>query len=383
MRRNNSFTEQDKKFMRLALRFASRGRGKVEPNPLVGAVIVKNDRVASRGWHRFFGGPHAEADAIGRLIKRTSRRWEKILKGATLYVNLEPCCHKTPLKKTPPCVPLIIKSGIARVVVGMTDPNPLVSGKGLAQLRRAGISITRGVLQEECAELNKVYIKNIRTSMPYVILKTAMTLDGKIATSDGDSKWITSDASRHYVHKLRSQVDAVLVGVNTIIKDNPLLTSHGEGKDPVRIIIDKNGIIPEEAKIFSAGTSEIILVTTPHGKKRLLNKKFPRIPHILSFDTNGVRMISFRRIMKEIYKKFNIRTLLIEGGGDTNWSAIKSGVVDEYLFFIAPKILGGKNSLTPVEGEGYKKIKFSQQIEIEKVFRLGNDIVISGKAIPK
>ena len=385
MKRAIEGVSPDEEFMRLALKLARRGMGKVEPNPMVGAVIVKNNRIVSTGWHRFFGGLHAEAEAIKNLMKKNPAGWRKILKGSTLYVNLEPCCHSTKEKKTPPCVPLIIESGIKKVVSGMIDPNPSVSGKGLALLRRSGISVTRSILLEkDCRELNKVYIKNMTSSMPYVLLKAAMTLDGKIATRTGDSRWITSEISRRYVHKLRSQYDAVLVGIGTVLKDNPLLTTHGlSRRDPIVVVIDPSGKTPPTSRIFrrimrKPDKSQVILITTRKGKNILLKKKFLfQKPEIINFPTDAEGKINFRRIMKTLYSLYGIRKILIEGGGNTNWEAVKSGVVDEYLFFIAPKIIGGSKSVTPVEGGGYSKIKFARNPVIKKFFRLGNDIVIN------
>ncbi|MDI6757643.1 MAG: bifunctional diaminohydroxyphosphoribosylaminopyrimidine deaminase/5-amino-6-(5-phosphoribosylamino)uracil reductase RibD [Endomicrobiia bacterium] len=386
---NNS----DEKYMKMALSLARRGAGSVAPNPMVGCVIVKNDRVVARGYHRFFGGPHAEADAIGILSVSSegkSARAKSIsakLCGATLYVNLEPCRHTN--KKTPPCIPLIIKSGVKKVVAGMKDPNSAVSGRGLADLRRAGIKTVCGVFEGKCRELNKVYVKNISCVLPYVIIKTAMTLDGKIAAASGDSKWISSDASRRMVHGLRATFDAVLVGAGAVIEDDPRLTARiaagriASGKNPVRVVIDPSGRSPAGSRIFDS-EARTMVVTTADGARcfskmrRRLNLRVGSAEFII-LEKRARGGFDFKEIMKELFRR-GIKSVLVEGGGETNWGAVKSGVADEYLFFVAPKIIGGRGAKSPVEGEGFDKIASSIKLTIKKIFRSGGDIVIT--AVP-
>lgn len=380
----------DEKYMKMALALARRGAGKVAPNPMVGCVIVKNGRVVARGYHKFFGGPHAEADAIGAsfmIPDSKSVRAKSVaakLRGSTIYVNLEPCRHTN--KKTPPCVPLIIKSGIKKVVAGMKDPNPSVSGKGLADLRRAGIATVSGILQNECRELNKVYVKNISRRLPYVTIKSAMTLDGKIAASGGDSKWISSVESRRMAHRLRSSHDAVLVGAGTVVKDNPLLNARTgrsqkiSSKNPARVAIDPSGRIPADSNIFDA-SAKTIVVTTAAAAKHFTGVRGPFVaPRTLIFERRGHSDFDFKKIMKKLFDA-GIKSVLVEGGGETNWRAIKSGVVDEYVFFMAPKIAGGREAITPVEGDGFRKISSAVNLRIKKTFRSGPDVVVIAEPV--
>lgn len=365
----------DEKYISKTIALAKKGFGRVEPNPYVGCVIVKNGKIITSGYHSYFGGPHAEPTAVEKLLKSGRTH---LLKGSTLYVNLEPCCHTN--KKTPPCVPLIIKHGIKEVVVGMIDPNPQVNGKGIKQLENNGIRCRVGILVRECKELNKVYIKNVTKKMPYVWMKSAMTLDGKIATFRGDSKWITSDDSRRYVYKLRSQVDAVLVGVNTVLKDNPQLTSHNTGRNPVRVVIDpENTIYKTENKRQKTqdrfnvldGMVKTIIFTCKEVKSEIKNLEFIKF----SKTKNGV--FDFKTIMKELYNRGIFRVLL-EGGGETNWYALTDGVVDEVLIFIAPKVIGGREAKTPVEGDGIKNISDALKIKDITIEKIDNDILIKG-----
>ncbi|PKN01004.1 MAG: riboflavin biosynthesis protein RibD [Elusimicrobia bacterium HGW-Elusimicrobia-1] len=366
----------DEKYMKMALSLARKGAGRAAPNPMVGCVIVKNGRVIASGYHKYFGGPHAEPDAIGKLAGTPSGAVK--LRGSALYVNLEPCRHTN--KKTPPCVPLIIKSGIKKVVAGMKDPNPSVSGKGLADLRRAGVATVSGILQDECCDLNKVYVKNISRRLPYVTIKSAMTLDGKIAASGGDSKWISSVESRRMAHRLRLSHDAVLVGAGTVVKDNPLLNvrlgrrQKTSSENPLRVAIDPSGRIPVDSNIFDA-SAKTIVVTTAASAKHFAKVRRPFVaPRTLILERRGGGF-DFKKIMKKLFEA-GIKSVLVEGGGETNWNAIKSGVVDEYVFFVAPKIAGGRNAKTPVEGEGFRKISSAVKLRIKKTFRSGPDVVV-------
>jgi len=360
---NTAQIARDKKYMQICLELAKKGIGKVSPNPMVGCVIVKNNKIVGQGYHRYFGGAHAEIEALRRAKNKS--------KNATMYINLEPCVH---WGKTPPCVPEIIKAGIKKVVIATKDPNPLVNGKGIRQLKVAGVKCKVETLEEEAKELNRAYIKFITKKMPYVILKSAMTLDGKIATSTGESKWITSKEARDYVHRLRSSIDAILVGVNTVLKDNPSLSIHGKGKNPKRIIIDPQLHIPLNAKIFNS-TVETILITTKNIERKTNFYKKKKI-RILSLPSKNGK-IDFQQIMSKL-AKMNIASVLIEGGGETNAYALEAGVVDEVMFFIAPKIIGGKNASTPVEGKGIVNINRAVKIKELKVHRYGRDILLCG-----
>lgn len=343
---------------------AGRGKNKTFTNPMVGCVIVKDGRIAGEGFHEYFGGHHAEVNALKKAKEKS--------KGATLYVTLEPCNH---WGKTPPCTDAIIKAGISRVVAAMKDPDPRTAGKGFEKLKNHGIKITTGVLAKNAARLNAGYINALKGRKSHVIAKAAMSLDGKIATKTGDSKWITSPAARAFAHQLRSDVDGILAGINTVIRDNPGLTSHGHGKNPVRIIIDPSLRIPVKSKVLDNQAPAIIF----HGsgnrrKEKILKNKGALLQRVLIL--NGV--INFKLIIKKL-AKMAIYRVLIEGGGETLAAALNSGVVDEVFFFIAPILIGGRQAITPFEGHGIAKIANSLHIKAWSVKKLGKDLLIKGK----
>lgn len=344
--------------MRRALTLARKALGMTSPNPLVGAVIVKNGKLIAEGFHERPGLPHAEAVALER-----AGSWAR---GATLYVNLEPCCHLD--KRTPPCAQAIIKAGIKRVVIGMIDPNPKVSGKGVELLKKARIKVEVGILEKEARRFNEVYIKHITTGMPFVFLKIAMTLDGKIATERGESKWITSISSRRYVHKLRSQVDGVLTAIGTVRADDPELTVRlVKGKSPVRIVIDPDFEIPLTANLLKTPPPTIIFTK---------NKAHPVLPDGVTAEYFDTERLDLRDAMKRLYQR-GITSVLIEGGASLNYYALKDGIVDKVLFFIAPKIMGGKNSIPSVGGTS-GGLDNAWKIKDIKTRKLGEDILIEG-----
>jgi diaminohydroxyphosphoribosylaminopyrimidine deaminase/5-amino-6-(5-phosphoribosylamino)uracil reductase len=356
----------DRSFMKRALSIAARGRGFVSPNPCVGCVIVKNGKVLSEGYHSFYGGAHAEINAIQKA--KTS------LRGATIYINLEPCTH---WGKTPPCTPQVIKSGIKRIFIAMLDPNPLVKGRGIKALKKAGINVHVGLGQKEAEELNKSYIHWRKTKLPYVILKTAMSLDGKIATYRGDSQWISNPLSRRWGHKLRSASDAILVGRKTVEIDNPKLTSHGMGKNPLRIILDPSLKTPISALVFSDKKPTLVIISKRAPKKKISKLMKSGIQFL------RLNMKSNRFNVKTLLKylgKSNVSQLLLEGGGETSWTFIKNKLVNEIAFFISPKIIGGRSAATPVEGEGFDQVKKSLSLDFKNISRSGTDILI--QAIP-
>lgn len=365
---SQSLGQKDVFFMKEALKLAESVRGRTSPDPMVGAVIVKSGKIISKGYHAEVRTPHAESFAIRKAGKRA--------RGATLYLNLEPCCH---FGNNPPCTERIIESGIKRVVAAMKDPNPLVRGKGFTELRRAGIKVDVGVLGKEAKKLNEAFIKHITTQSPFVILKTAMTLDGKIATEGGQSKWMSGEAARGFVHQLRNSVDAVLVGKNTVAVDDPLLTVRGvknKIKDPLRIIIDGKAEIPVTSKVLSREPQNTIVV---------VSRKAPK-DRVLKIRAKGVEVleipekaggIDLKKLMKELGRR-NVISLLIEGGGATNASALSQGIVDKIYFFVAPKIVGGKESLTPVEGKGIKSLKKALKVREFKAEIIGEDILLEG-----
>lgn len=336
------------KYMCLAVKLAKKAEGMTSPNPIVGAVIVRNNKIIGKGYHKKAGLPHAEINAIKQAGNRT--------KGATLYVSLEPCDH---FGRTPPCTEAIINSGIKRVVIGMKDPNPLNNGRGIRRLKKHGIDVVISSLQEETGSINKPYIKFITKRLPFITVKVAQSLDGKIATKTGDSKWISSEDSRRYVHRLRSQVDAVMVGANTVIKDNPVLLSKlSKDRQPARIIMDGNSKIPANAKIFSTiGRSPVILASSLSGRNK---------------------QADLATIMKTLAKK-GIMHILVEGGGELIASLIEKGLADRMLIFIAPKVIGGRHAVTSVEGSGAAKIKLAHNFKITGIKRFEKDILIEAE----
>lgn len=359
-------------YMKKVLELAKSGWGKTNPNPLVGAVIVKNEQIIAEGFHEGLGRAHAEVAAIQRA--------KQDVKGSTLYVNLEPCSH---YGRTPPCAKAIIEAGFTEVVIAMVDPNPKVSGKGIQMLKEAGIGVTVGVLNEDAEKLNEIFIKYITAKEPYVILKVASTLDGKIASNSGDSKWISGDDSRRYVHFIRERVAAIMVGINTVLKDNPLLTARDgsrECKDPIRIIVDSNGKILEDSRVINAGPGPgVILATTSKiaaTKERMLRDKGVSI--IKADGADG--RVDLVKLMAELYK-LEIDSVLLEGGGTLNASALEVGIVDKVMFFIAPKIIGGLTASTSVEGAGRELIKDSILLKDIRVEKIAEDILIEGYII--
>ena len=347
--------------MTRCLELARLGRGSVEPNPLVGAVLAKGGRVVAEGWHRRFGGPHAEVDALTRAGARA--------KGATLYVNLEPCCHQG---KTPPCTGAILAAGVREVVAALKDPNPLVNGKGLAILRRKGLRVRAGVLADEAAALNRGFLKVHRRGLPYVCAKWAMTLDGKIATRTGDSRWISGEQSRAWLHKLRDEFQAILVGANTALRDDPSL--KGGGRDPIRIVLDSNARLPLESQLVRTARERrtIVVVTesAPPGKVRGLQRAGVEIVTLEALDL---------RVLFEELARAGIQSILVEGGGEVHASLFAQGLADEVLVFVAPKVIGGRDAVTPVEGEGLERMSEALRLEDVTLERLGDDAVLRAR----
>lgn len=355
-------------YMRLALKLALRAKGQTSPNPLVGALIVKNGKIVGQGFHLRAGTPHAEIHALKNAGAQA--------KGAELYLNLEPCSH---YGRTPPCVDAIIQSKIKKVFVGMVDSNPLVQGKGIKKLREAGIEVFTRILEKECRKVNEVFIKYISTGRPFVILKTAASLDGRIAAESGDSKWITNEKSREYVHRLRSEVDAVMVGIGTVKKDDPHLTSrlkNRKGKDPIRIIVDSTLRISPKAKVLNlkSPAPTIIATTTKASPQKIkaIAHKGVRVIVIPSKDK-----VNLNALMEALGRE-EITSILIEGGSEINTSALEAGIVDKVIFFYAPRIIGGKKAPLIVGGKGVSKVKKSLALHQIKIRRFGDDVMIEG-----
>jgi diaminohydroxyphosphoribosylaminopyrimidine deaminase / 5-amino-6-(5-phosphoribosylamino)uracil reductase len=349
---------EDEFYMKMAMKLAKRGQGRTSPNPMVGAVVVKNGEIVGKGYHKRYGEPHAEGNALKKAGENS--------KGATLYVNLEPCCI---YGHTPPCTETIIKSGINKVVCSTADPNPKVKGKGIKKLKQAKIEVKTGVLKAEAEKLNEAYFKFMKTGLPLVILKVAQTIDGKIATKSGDSKWITSEDARKFVHQLRSQVDAVLIGANTAIKDNPDLTIHNQkGENPKRIILDSYCRISPQLKLIKNNKDGKTIVGTVDSKKKL-----PVEVWRIKKDKEG--KVDLLGLLKKAKEK-NITSILVEGGSEVFTSLLKSNLVDKIYCFISPKILGeGKSSFGDL---GIIKVSDSICLKDAEIRKFSNDLLISG-----
>ncbi|MFH1282298.1 MAG: bifunctional diaminohydroxyphosphoribosylaminopyrimidine deaminase/5-amino-6-(5-phosphoribosylamino)uracil reductase RibD [bacterium] len=352
-------------FMIKALSLAKKGGCSTRPNPLVGSVIVKNDKIIGMGYHNCYGGCHAEVNSL--------RDAGKNARNADLYVNLEPCSH---WGKTPPCVDSIIKAGISKVHFSMFDPNPLVSGKGANELKKRGIKTSFGLLESEARYLNREYITNIKEERPYMLLKQAQTLDGKIATYIGDSKWISSEKSRDIVHKIRAGSQAILVGINTILKDNPYLTSHGKGNNPIRIAVDKKLDIPIKSNFLKSDVKRIVVASNRSDLTKVEKLESMGVV-VLKFKLNSNGKLNLINVIKYLYK-IGIYQVLLESGGNLNSAFLEAGLIDEVVYFIAPKIVGGSEAVTSVEGKGVKYIKNSININKIKVERIDNDVMIRG-----
>jgi len=355
----------DRQMMRRALSLARRGAGRTAPNPAVGCVIVQEGAIVGEGWHKKAGTPHAEIHALRQAGEKAH--------GADVFVTLEPCSHHG---RTPPCADALVEAGVAKVVAGMVDPNPLVSGRGLERLKAAGMHVETGVLEEECRRLNESFIKHVTTGLPFVILKSAMTLDGKIATSLGDSKWITNDKSRVYVHKLRGMVDAVMVGSGTAVADDPLLTCRvGRGKNPVRIIVDSTLRTPLHAQVVNNGAAHTIIATTPAADEAKAAALRAAGVEILICRENP-RGVDLPDMLARLGKR-GVQSILLEGGGTLAGEALRHRLIDKFLFFYAPKLVAGVGK-GPFAGEGVEKIAEAVQLERVMVRRVGTDILVEG-----
>ncbi len=367
----NENESADKFFMKIALREARKGLGRTSPNPAVGAVLVKEGKIISKGYHKAYGLPHAEVEALQKAGSQAS--------GATLYVTLEPCNH---YGKTPPCTQAIIKSGVKRVVIGMKDPNPFVEGGGAEFLRKHGIEVKEGVLEQECFELNKNFVKFVTKGVPFVAIKVAMTLDGWIATRTGHSKWITNEASRNFVHRLRDIVDAVLVGVGTVISDNPMLNTRlkrKKGKDPLKVIIDPHLRIPIDCNVLKNKPEKAIIVV---GKGAVSKEKIDRFKKETGADViecafKEGKELDLKQMLILLAKK-NITYLLIEGGSKTIGSFIRQRCVDEFFIFKAPKLIGGSDGIPMAYGKGVESMDKAIQIKVLKIRRFQDDLLIHG-----
>lgn len=357
----------DKHYMELAIELAKKSRGKVNPNPLVGAVIVKDEKIIGEGYHMLYGEAHAEVNAFNNATND--------VKGSTMYITLEPCSH---YGKTPPCVDQIIKKKIKRVVVGSLDPNPLVAGNGIIKLKEAGIEVEVGVLESECKKINEVFMKYIVTRKPFVVMKCAMSLDGKITTSSGESKWITGEASRRDVHETRNKLSGIMVGVETVIKDNPELTCRIDNcRNPVRIIVDSTLRIPLESKVINEiHKAKTIIATTMKATKDKIKALESRGINVLIVKLKNKR-VDLNHLMTKL-GELKIDSILLEGGAALNFSALEEGIVDKVEIYIAPMIIGGEKSRTPVGGKGVGFLNQAYKLKDLTSRRIGDDILLEG-----
>lgn len=364
----------DERFMSLAIRQAIRGQGLTSPNPMVGAVLVKNGVVIGKGYHRRAGLPHAEIEAF-LDAERRGRNPE----GSTLYVTLEPCCHYD--KKTPPCVGAIVEKKIKRVVVGSLDPNPRVSGRGIQMLKDAGLSVSHGVLEERCRKINEEFFKFITTRIPYVTLKLAATLDGKIAAHSGDSKWIGSELQRKLAHRLRNRADVVIVGVGTVIADNPRLNvrlTSSSGKDPCPVVLDSKLRIPLDAVLFSVHPSPII-ATTKSADPYKIDELTRRGVRVLTVDMDEKGRVSWGDLL-HLLGKMDFMSALVEGGAEVAASALTARAVDKIVWFFSPKIIGG-DGVSMVGAMGIDSVQGAIRVGRVKYRALGEEIMVEGYPI--
>ena len=354
-------------YMRRAIDLAKKGIGYTNPNPLVGAVIVKNDKIIGEGYHEKIGGLHAERNAL--------KNCKEDPKDAEIYVTLEPCCH---YGKTPPCTEALIEAGIKKVYVGNVDPNPKVAGGGIKILREHGIEVETGILKDECSQLNDIFFHYINSDIPYVALKYAMTLDGKIQTASGQSKWITGETAREHVHKLRHQYAAIMAGIGTVLADDPMLNARIEGgKDPIRVICDSNLRIKETSNIVkTAKEIQTIIATTSDDLKKIDHLKQQGVTILKTSKQDG--RVNLKEVLQRL-RTMEIDSVLVEGGGTLNESLIQNGCVHKVYAYIAPKLFGGANAKTPVEGKGILNIQDAITLDSLKVTTLDKDILLEGK----
>lgn len=356
-------------YMRRALELALQAEGRTSPNPLVGAVIVRDGQVVGEGYHHKAGEPHAEVNALREAGDKA--------RGAAIYVTLEPCCHHG---RTGPCCEALIEAGITEVVAAMVDPNPKVAGQGIKRLEAAGIKVTVGILENEARDINQSFLKRIQTGLPYVILKTAMTLDGKIAAASGDSRWVTGEAARNMVHEMRNRYDAVMVGANTVLKDDPQLNVRLERsgtRNPVRVIVDGALDIPLTARVVTTINEQATVVLTSHQASQTKIAEFSKagvqvIP--VAGSPDNIDLEQGLRILAEQ----GISSIMVEGGGGLNWSLIKRGLIDYWYAFIAMKAVGGAQAPTPVGGEGFKLMNEAVPMVVKQWRAAGDDLLVEG-----
>lgn len=367
-RKNGDFLSYDEKYMRLAMQLAGNAIGRTSPNPLVGAVIVKDNRVVGCGWHRKAGTPHAEVHALNQA--------GELAQGADVYVTLEPCAH---YGKTPPCSKALVEAKVKNVYGGLLDVNPKVAGKGFKILEDAGIHVEYGFLQDELRKQNEVFFKWIEHKKPFIVLKAAMTLDGKIATATGQSKWITNETSRAYGYKLRDIYDGIMVGINTVIEDNPMLTARVDGgKNPIRIVVDSSLKIDINANVVQDKSAKTIVATTDKADKDKILKLQAQDVDVIVVDKDENDKVDIEKLL-DILGQQNICSILVEGGATLSGSFVAKKLVDKVYFFIAPRIVGGKEAKTPVAGTGILNLQEALSLKDIQIEKLKEDILIIGR----
>ncbi len=361
-------TPADEQFMRRALVLAKKGQGRTSPNPMVGALVVQHGRIVGEGHHERAGGPHAEVLALQAAAEAAT--------GADLYVTLEPCCHHG---RTPPCTERIIGAGIRRVVIPILDPNPLVEGRGVERLRAAGIVVDLGPLSEEATTLNEAFVKFIKRRTPFVVLKAAVSLDGKIATRAGDSQWMSGERSRYRVHQLRDQVDGLIAGIGTIRRDDPRLTTRlpEGGRDPIRVIVDGRGSLPLDAKVFHSASPSPTWVAVAADAPHERIEAFKRLG-LTVLESGGSRgRVCLAHLLKRL-GECEVTSVMIEGGEGIFTSALEEGIVDKLVLFVAPLLVGGKSAPSLFGGQGIERLAQAQRLRRVKIEQLDGDLLIEG-----
>jgi diaminohydroxyphosphoribosylaminopyrimidine deaminase/5-amino-6-(5-phosphoribosylamino)uracil reductase len=357
----------DDGYMRRALGLAARGIGLVSPNPLVGAVLVQGDDVVGEGWHQGPGRPHAEVRALETAGDRA--------RGATMFVTLEPCAHHG---RTPPCAPRVAEAGVSRVVAAMSDPNPLVDGQGFDVLRRQGVEVEIGLLAEEAAGQNAAFLTHVRTGVPLVTLKLAMSLDGKVAAGDGSSRWISGEDARAEVHRMRAAADAVVVGAGTVIRDDPALTVREptyQGPPVLRVVVDGRGSVPFDRAVFTDGRAPTLVATTESASSERRAEWSRAGAEVLVLDDEGRGRLPLEALLAELGKR-DIQSVLLEGGPDLAWDALRRGVVDQLVLFVAPVLIGGRDAPSALMGDGVASIADALRAEIVESARIGEDLKV-------
>jgi len=355
----------DREYMSRAIELAKLGEGWTSPNPLVGAVIVKNDRIIGEGWHHIYGDLHAERDALKNCREDPA--------GAAIYVTLEPCCHQG---KQPPCTEALIEAGIRRVVIGSGDPNPLVAGKGVKILQDHGIEVVQGVMEEECRAINDVFFHYITANMPFVAMKYAMTMDGKIACYTGESKWVTSEKAREHVQSLRNRYRGIMVGIGTVLADDPMLNCRlPGGRSPVRIICDSRLRTPVDSQVVQTAHEYETIIATCVQDPDPMKPYRDRGVTVLPVTADSGSMVDLKQLLRELADR-RIDSILLEGGAGLNWSMLSQGLVQKVYTYLAPKLFGGETAKSPVGGQGYPDPGAAALLETTRVTSLGDDLLI-------